>query len=462
MGKIHVDRVQYPVGQGGFHSMVLHVGNKRFSVVIDCGGDTQEHRQTFIDAFATGELKHDALVISHLDWDHIGGLGALARAGVQFANVFLPHVQKDVYARWMTIRLAHAIEDADISVIAEAVNYLGGLYGGRYGRPIQVVASDDLDGPPLVQDVPQVPDNGQYPAVSSLLDVDLQQMLTTPSASRGFPDGRSVTLQYLDWLLRFYSWEWACPDSVAAIWDEPVFQPLRDAVDNLMRSGFREDPALVDAVTDALENKILASNAKSVVAKFGKGSISGKKSVSIKVLLGKLYSAAPDLKNYNDASLSVYAGPSLRGADVRRTGFLRRVEAKGRRRYLHPDGADALVRAVGWMHTGDANLDHVKKKARFMQHYRIELPMTSVLVLPHHGSRHSYSSTLSEFDALIAEMAERPLFVAAAQPDGPYGHPHGAVVARCMGHGTLHIVDRRTGSMLEDSVHVPNECWWAC
>lgn len=109
---------------------------------------------------------------------------------------------------------------------------------------------------------------------------------------------------------------------------------------------------------------------------------------------------------------------------------------------------------MGWLHTGDANLVDATRLERFVQHYQVELPLTSVPVLPHHGSRHSYGSALAEFDGLVQTMATRPLFVAAAQPERRYGHPHAVVSARCHEYGTLHIVDRRPASILQESICV--------
>lgn len=441
--------------------MAMHIGSQRFSVVVDCGGGKKERRQVFIDAFATGNREHDVLAISHLDLDHIGGIGALTRSEVQFSNVFLPHVDEQVYARWMTTRLAYAVTDVDVETIGEAVDYLGGLYGGRYGRPVRVVQGDGGDLPPGEEQPERREANREYPPVSDLLAEDIQQVLHSLTARQGFPAKRSLNFRYVDWVLRFYSWEWTCPDEVAQIWGLPVLKPLADALRALVRNGSQDgSAAYVDDVVDALKAKVSADDATTAIKQVRRGRVAKQKAMTIKTLLGELYDATANLKDYNDASLCVYAGPSPRGGNARHMGFVRRVEAKGRRLDLHPQRADVSHRAVGWMHTGDAHLDATRLE-QFTEHYRIELPLTSVLVLPHHGSRHSYGPDLTEFDALAAEMAERPYFVAAAQPDHQrYGHPHSAVVSRCLDHGVLRIVDDRAGSLLEDSVAVRGIHYW--
>lgn len=462
MGYFHVDRVQYPIGQGGFHAMSLHGFHGRFSVVVDCGGDTAAHRKGLIDAFAMGDKDHDALVISHLDWDHIGGIRALAAAGVRFANVFLPHVDEEEYARWMTLRMAYAEGEAEAGeetgVIAQAVNSLAGLYGGRYGRPVRVVR--DGDNPPLE---PGLRDDGdRYPPVSDLLSGEQQALLAAYRPEHTFSADRSISFPSLDWLLRFYSWEWACGPKVKAIWRLDVLKPLASALSHLVQGGGApDDVQRIDALTQALDAPVAAADATRALREIGdKGVAAVRRALSVKALLGRLYALVPGMKGYNDASLSVYSGPSLRGRDVPREWFERAIER--RRGALHPEGANAVCRAVGWLHMGDASLDGAEKLEHFVLHYQVELPLTSVLVLPHHGSRHSYGRALDEFDCLSRAMAAEPLFVATAQPERRYGHPHAPVAARCHVHGALHIVDRQPASILQETVRVYRPAYRCC
>ncbi|WP_321912288.1 MBL fold metallo-hydrolase [Burkholderia cepacia] len=455
MTYFHVNRVQYPIGQGGFHATSLHHSGRRFSMVVDCGGDTREHRQGLISAFAVGRKEHDILAISHLDWDHIGGIKALTQAGVRFANVFLPHVDEWEYARWMTVRLA-SIETETDALVAEAVDIMAGLYGGRYGRPVRVVSGDGGD---LPQGRPG--ENDRYPRVSDLLPQDLQVILSSMDAHCRFPAGHSIAFSYLDWILRFYTWEWKFPDAMAGIWESDELQPLSMALRDLVQGGLQDDSdELIDAVTDALRTKVSAAKANRLIKRFGKGQISGRGEVTVKALLGKLYSAVPGLKDYNDASLCVYSGPAQRSLDMPHERFRRYQVIKKRDLSAPAERGNEATRAVGWLHTGDVNLSDAGRATNLVRHYIVELPVTSVLVLPHHGSRHSYSPTLEELDTLIDALAERPLFVATAQPDHKYGHPHAAVAARCLEGGCLHIVDRRPASILQESTYVAG--WHCC
>lgn len=445
------DRRQLPIGQGGFHSTVLYRHGQRFSFVVDCGGDTHEHRQGLVNAFVESGKDHDILAISHLDWDHISGLSTLERAGVRFANVFLPHVDQQQYARWMILRLSFLNGETDGATLAEAVNTLGGLYGGRYGRPTIVIPGDD-EGPPdrfLDEDG----GNERYPDVSEFLSLSSRIALNSANSKKSFAAGRSITFERIDWLLRFYSREWICPSEVDVIWKLDVLQPLSKALNDLIAGCMTSDTqALMEPVVAELRAVIPAADANKAIKQVAGKGTTLRGPVSVKSLLGKLYASTVVLKDYNDASLCLYSGPSQRGWSSLAYWFIRRLAVGGASLPDHAPLASSRSRAVGWLHTGDVNLCDSTRLDDFVAHYAFELPLTSVLVLPHHGSRHSYGKSLAELDDLVTLMSDRPLFIANAQPDHKFGHPHAAVTARCVALGTVHIVDRRQKSLLLDSV----------
>ncbi|GBH18443.1 hypothetical protein [Pseudomonas syringae] len=139
MAFFQVDRSQYPIGQGGFHSTVVHTSaNRRLSMVVDCGGADAEHRGVLISAFAERHSPHDILAISHFDDDHINGIEELHGAGVRFNSVFLPHVEVKDYLLWMTLRFS--VEDRNSYELSRLVQLGGRLYGGDFG-PVVLVGS---------------------------------------------------------------------------------------------------------------------------------------------------------------------------------------------------------------------------------------------------------------------------------------------------------------------------------
>jgi hypothetical protein len=457
-----VNRTQFPIGQGGFHSTVVHHFSERFSVVIDCGGGRKEDRARLIKTFVDGPIAdHDVLAISHLDKDHIDGIPQLTQLA-RFKHVFLPHVRQEDYLRWMTIRLAFQAEalegdsNAKAAVIANTLKIVAALYGGEYGRPVLVTPPRE-DLPPDLEGVQtnEPSDDGMTipNTASHMLSTHVRAMLCAGGKAIKFPAETSLTMESLDWQFRFYSREWLTPKEVDAIWSHPAFASLKNALNALVQqAGQGNIDVQAQYVAIALQKKISAMDAKNASAGILGKALDFHGDVSIKHLLGKLYEKLPGLTDYNDASLCVYSGPVRRATPLSRSWFFRVVEAK----------LDAMAWAqrlhkqaklsTGWLHTGDANFDDDDKLHKFLNHYDAELPATSVFVLPHHGSERSYGKNLERLTCIAQALAERPLFLAPAQPGGKYDHPHASVKARCRLLGHLHIVESAHSTKVFESI----------
>ena len=109
------------------------------------------------------------------------------------------------------------------------------------------------------------------------------------------------------------------------------------------------------------------------------------------------------------------------------------------------------TRAVGWVHTGDANFTDEARLKDFLDHYITEISLTSVLVLPHHGSRRSFDPAMLRLRELAACLAKPTMFLAPAKPQGKYRHPDGDVVHTCYQLGNLTIVDEDAASYYSES-----------
>ena len=99
-------RVQYPVGQGGFHSCTIKNENTEdnpfsesvFEYVYDCGtyslspdGESRaQHIQAHIEQYESIDGKVDLFFLSHLDADHYNGAEQLCRNKV-VARIILPY-----------------------------------------------------------------------------------------------------------------------------------------------------------------------------------------------------------------------------------------------------------------------------------------------------------------------------------------------------------------------------------
>lgn len=455
MELFQVDRTQHPIGQGGFHSMALHShGTRRFSMVVDCGGSRKEHRALLAKAFAERESRHDFLVISHLDNDHINGLVDLKQAGVEFQTVFLPHVEIDSYIKWMTLKLSGG-RSSGIAIAGFATTATL-LYGGHFG-PVVLV------GDPGVGDNVQTdtyPPEGK--GESEVLSDATRKIVATAKLATGAGLSCSTSLTFnLDWLIRFYSREWKFPKEIDAIWKLKLLKNLSGVINSanvdLTPSAWE---LFADDLNTELEKKAdpsLSAEPASLVAttdprypalvKLGVKVATGK--MSCKKLLSILYSIASRLHDYNDASMCVYSGPAERGIGVRRRRFQRSVHSRGS---TASPRSNTPNRAAGWIHTGDANFTDKSRLKDFLDHFIMEASLTSVLVLPHHGSRLSFDRHMDRLRGLAARLAEPTVFVAPADPHGRYHHPDGDVVHACHMLGNLAIVNEDADSYYSESV----------
>lgn len=468
MIRLQVDRVQHPIGQGGFHSVALHSSHWHgFSMVVDCGGSNLAHRETLAKAFAEGRREHDFLAISHLDDDHINGLEELRKAGIVFRTVFLPHVDLSRYLKWMTLRIcANSTCENDISAEDQAAETISsfshssmGLYSGRYGEVVRVTPPnrDGSDRDPSGRDADTAVDLDRHRG--PLTKQSHHAISKGAQSGGGLSSSTSLTFE-LDWLIRFYSREWSCPKEVSGIWKIPALQGLRRVIDSIDSDfGHAEWAAFSSSLRDELKKKVDNTLWKSATSPVGKASDLAKLSteisngeVSCKELLSRLYKLSGSLQDYNDASMCVYSGPADRGVAAPRKHFIRLQDVPTLKSLPRHDNPN---RRVGWMHTGDAAFKTKAKLEAFIQHYFGELPLTSVMVLPHHGSRMSFDAEMNYLHQLSACLARPTAFIAPANPGGPYHHPHPEVENVCKLLGELLIVDDRAASQYSDTAITP-------
>lgn len=467
MSLFQVDRTQFPIGQGGFHATVVHLphADRRLSMVIDCGGADASHRSLLINGFAESGRQHDILAISHFDEDHINGVDDLRAAGIQFNTVFLPHVEVQNYLLWMTLKLSVSAEAAN--ELARIVQIGGRLYGGDYG-PVVHVGPPDL-APRDVRLENLLDDEN----LAAILSDEAYKAVQNARGGPGhvFSCSQSLNMKEVDWLFRFYSREWTFPSEAKAIWNLPFFSPLKKVVN---RTKQKLTPAAWAAFATELEAKLTAKIAPTA-AKQVMSLISAKPAekdprfeslkklehdiqnatnggLSCKYVLSQLYRLSETLKDYNDASMCVYSGPAQRGTGARRAQFSRSVQLG--RRILRTESLDSVrTREVGWITTGDSDFSTLEKLQHFLRHYHTEMVVTSIFVLPHHGSSNSYDPNMDRLRELIANLSERPLFIAPANPEHKkYHHPHWPVESTCRKAGDFHIVDQDPVSFYTESV----------
>lgn len=442
--------------------MAFHSSEGRsHSMVVDCGGSTAKHRKLLAQAFAARARSHDFLAISHLDSDHINGLEDLKNAGVNFRTVFLPHVDMSNYLQWMTLKLSARVRAR--SLIADFARVATLLYGGNFGQVVIVGSPDDDEG----SELDRAFDGKKKDGADVLSNEAHQAIERAKSSGSRLSCSTSLTFE-LDWLIRFYSHEWTVPKEVSSIWNLQLLQNLRNVTN---RAGANLNSAEWASFSLALKSELKrradpslsaelislvppADHRAPALAKLG--SAVATTNVSCKKLLTKLYGIFSSLHDYNDASLCVYSGPAERGIGAPRQCFERRVHsgvlAKG-------VPTRTTTRAVGWIHTGDANLSDKGRLDGFLDHYLAETPLTSTLVLPHHGSRRSFDKHLNRLRELAAGLANPTVFLAPAEPHGKFHHPDGDVVHACHHLGDLAIVDKDAISCYSESL--TTEWYWS-
>ena len=96
---MQVTRIQYPVGQGCFHSGHIRWENDRREksgdcrYIYDCGSMHQSALNDAIDACRNQMGEFDALFVSHLHEDHVNGIDHLL-SSVMVNTVYLPYVNE--------------------------------------------------------------------------------------------------------------------------------------------------------------------------------------------------------------------------------------------------------------------------------------------------------------------------------------------------------------------------------
>ena len=87
--KIKMQRVFYPVGQGGFYSESFSTENSKFNVVYDCGSVSKGIDKVISNSVDKNE-DIDILFISHFDNDHVNKIKILKNRVRKIKNVVMP------------------------------------------------------------------------------------------------------------------------------------------------------------------------------------------------------------------------------------------------------------------------------------------------------------------------------------------------------------------------------------
>lgn len=404
---MQVKLVQHAVGQGGLFSGQLTTQGTPLRWVYDCGSNQRDALRREIKTVAGGG-DIDMLFLSHLDSDHVGGVDELL-GQVRVREVVLPYLNECTV---LAIMARDASSGALTGTFIEATNDLAIWFGSRGVETITFVVGtdeDDLDdGPSLPSD----PSDGREGECSPKWTRP-PQPATELIADLNRPDGRSGSVAMMQQVAHGAAVELLTPTG-AINWALIPYVQLPSV--KQMRAF---EQALEDEFGTPLDKRAIVARAKDA---------------DVRDKLRDCYDAL--WLDHNLITMTLYCGPlSPQRSEVSFSKF----------RY-HDSWSNKVG---GWMLTGDAHLNSLRRRQRFLKFYRRVTPLINALMLPHHGS------ILNHSDLVLEAMPKLIVGYAAAGPNS-YGHPHHDVRVAVNGHWSAHFhrVSNHRPSQLEMRVRM--------
>ena len=384
--RVRVSRMQYGIGQGGFHAQQIRVQGapegvqiEPYRFVYDCGSDTAAiktgHARPLdwaIRHFADNDdpkrpvkLSVDSLYLSHFQKDHIDGAKLLAEL-VDLKEIVIPHLSHKQFAHI----LCHQISSGALTALTPGVQeYLAVLGRAAGDGPI-------INGIPTTRvqggGEPPLPDAGGGPPVELLRPGNPQVEYRISHSG-----GTSTTWAHQSSrLLRIQASKDAALNS-NDFWELRVWSFAQDAA--LTEAVIQE----LTALTDAAGQPALRSMIQGIVD-LNEISWAFKNRAAIQGAYEKALKSqgVPLANDHNVVSLCLHSGPtdSLTYDSYR------------------PYGSDRCLvqclighsNASSWLGTGDALLENSKVWKDFSNHFAQggvdRTQLWQAVLMPHHGS----------------------------------------------------------------------------
>ena len=356
-------RLQYPIGQGYFHSASLEINDSRIEYCYDCGSENSEPLHAEVKRYAEEHDAIDVLFLSHLDSDHVSGLDELLLL-CSVDTVVLPYLSK--YERLYV--LSDTIANGPLSL--EHVRLLGHparWFASRGVKHVIFIFGEYDEGPPS-----DVPNDGPPPSIGKRRD-------TSPTISED--DKLSINFAELDEFGYRIEQIREC-----AIYRVPHNHILRlsDSSGQLINWSF----TTFVHPENAREAEFRAAvEAAFLIPEGGAdGNVSSLfynilKDKELRNRLAECYLTIRSDRNLT--SMSLYSGPLF---PLSLDRFVYTMKSSGRtgtqnKRYGN----------CGWLGTGDANLKGPRRRSRFLKHFDAILPEVLTLSIPHHGSKNNFN-----------------------------------------------------------------------
>lgn len=417
---MEVTRTQYSVGQGCFHAGQIQWRHdfsespEEFNYVYDCGSsDGSTALKHSISNWRSQTSRLDSLFVSHLDADHVNGIDRLL-CSVNAESVYIPYV--DVAAEVLQI-IADDLEDALTASLIEARLDPRSWFGRRgVARIVRVRPPPDE---PIEQDSPLSHD---------------EPLGTKPeSASRKTPTHRPT-------LETMYSGELVIVNPGQRVrW---AFVPHVDPTPEARRKDFYRQ--VRQALGLAPRQRLMPDRLATAL-----------RNTRQRRLLKQCYEqiiAGGSTRLHNRASMSLYSGPADTGHRTRNWSHQVMSHSAGwafhklhLQTYPYWPGDRT---AVGWLGTGDAQLDRKDVRVAWRQTFDPFRHQVSTLLLPHHGSRHNFHVSLLDWPDLC-------LCVCSAADPSQYQHPDLEVIGKVLGRAKImHHVSQQPDTKLREQIRL--------
>lgn len=374
---INVNRRQYSVGQGGFHSSSITVGewdeeakgSRSFEFVYDCGtyssgagGEVRaKHIANHISTYNPQGGIVDLLFLSHLDEDHYNGAAQLC-ATKQVSRLILPYFTAEELCFMLAEQVLRARRTIlGIPYVKAMFSIAGGVSNTFLNVPVTwVTPAQDNDGPPQPLDptLVDVPEGRLAPCVRTPSGALTRLDTVCPAGtSIELADHNGATAVATSWILR----PWSYMQSPTAI------EAMREII-----NGCAPLATLLEKGQMVTQGDILALDKQKTLVRSACQKI-------IRVANGT-YAGSAKHPNANSPSLCLYSGLG------------RASMAASNRRPVHFTAQPGWRPDVGWISTGDALLK--RHWPEFKRCYSDVLPKVVTYVVPHHGSVHNHTPEL--------------------------------------------------------------------
>lgn len=385
--KITVNRHQYGIGQGCFHTQRISVKfpefeEQEYRFVYDCGSDTEASDKK-LSPYLDWAIKHlsgsttkpkvavkiDTFYLSHFHADHISGLLKLSDL-TDIKEIVIPYIDRKLLVSLVMQHLAlgkiSESTDETIRYFRILENFTGdGSFLNEDIRITRIPTSPEIQDSDLLEEsewhVPQ--DFGEITSYS-----------IEPLQERDFITGNTRYSRLLQ--IKVHTTTAAAPN-LYTFWEIRTWS-YRESV-----SVTNEISTKLSAIKDSAGNSKLPNLIKGKIDPTEiQWAIDNLIDIQKAYKDGLIAAGVLDIKNHNAVSLCLYSGPkSLQPSN---TSY--RTSLGNYRTTKRWNSQEPWRNVHGWLGTGDAQLGIPKIWGSFYANFSYRIALCCTILMPHHGS----------------------------------------------------------------------------